>query len=84
MYWVYILSSLKTGMFYIGSTSNLKERLYRHNGGRSRFTKDKGPWKIVYSEQFGDKAIALKREFEIKGWKSRKAIEKLISHGLVV
>ena len=71
-------------MFYVGSTQDIEERLTRHNNGRSKFTKGKGPWKVVYFEEFEDKADALKREFEIKGWKSRKAIEKLIDCGPVV
>ena len=71
-------------MFYVGSAHDIDERLARHNNGRSRFTKGKGPWKVIYSEQFEMREDAIKREFEIKSWKSRKAIEKLIIRGPVV
>jgi len=35
-------------------------------------------WAIVYSEDYNSKSDAYKRELEIKNWKSRKKIEKLI------
>ena len=84
MFYTYVLSSLKTDMFYVGSTEDIEKRLIRHNKDRSKFTKGKGPWKVVYFEQFEIRAVAIKREFEIKSWKSRKAIESLISRGPVV
>lgn len=34
----------------------------------------------MYTEHFNEKEIAMTREKEIKMWKSRKRIEKLISH----
>jgi putative endonuclease len=36
-------------------------------------------WKLVYSESYANKAAAMKREREIKSWKSTKRIEELIS-----
>lgn len=36
-------------MFYVGSTQDIEKRLVRYNDGRSKFTKDKGPWQVVYS-----------------------------------
>ncbi|MBI1863755.1 GIY-YIG nuclease family protein [Candidatus Woesebacteria bacterium] len=50
MYYVYILRSLTTGKHYIGSTCNLEKRLLRHNKGGSKYTRNKGPYEIVYSE----------------------------------
>ncbi|MFH0887809.1 MAG: GIY-YIG nuclease family protein [Planctomycetota bacterium] len=79
VYYVYILKSLKDNSFYIGQTRNLEERLQRHNTGRSRFTRDKNPWIIVYSEKFPTQQEALKKETEIKNKKSRKYIEYLIN-----
>jgi len=79
MFWVYILRSQTTGKYYTGYTSNLKDRLSRHNRGLSKTTRRlKGPWEIVYTECFETKTEALKREIQIKRWKDRKLIEKLI------
>ncbi len=79
MFHIYILLSGKTGEFYIGSTGNLEDRLTRHNAGRSKYTKPGCPWKLVYSESFITRSDAIKREKEIKSWKSHKRIEELIS-----
>lgn len=35
-------------------------------------------WELKYSESFNEKSTAAQREKQIKGWKSRKLIEKLI------
>ena len=78
MYHVYILQSEPNGKFYIGSTGNLAERLKRHNGGRSKATKFGIPWKLVYTENFESRSEAIKREMEIKSWKSHLKVEKLI------
>ena len=78
MYSVYILENTK-GKYYIGHTKNIIERLERHNKNRSNFTKNKGIWKIVYTESFLSKGDAMKRENYIKSQKSRKFIKGLIS-----
>ena len=77
-YYVYIIESLKDGAYYIGSTQDLKERLERHNQGRSQYTKPKRPWKLVYHEQYPDRSSAVKREQEIKNRKSKDYIKTLV------
>jgi putative endonuclease len=74
MYFLYILYSSTVGRFYTGSTSNIEKRIYYHNNKRSRFTKNKGPWVLVYSEIYQNKQQAILREKEIKSWKSSKRI----------
>jgi putative endonuclease len=77
MFYVYILKSLKTGQYYIGQTNNIIARLGRHNSNSVSSTKNKGPWEIFHKENFRDRVSAIKREKQIKSWKSRKAIERL-------
>ena len=77
-YFVYILESLRDGTYYVGSTNNLSDRLERHNQGRSRYTKVKRPWILVFSEKFPDRSAAVKREQEIKRRKSSDYIEGLV------
>lgn len=79
MFYVYILQSEKTHKFYIGSTENLEDRFQRHNNGRSKATASGIPWKIKYKEEFTTRTLAVSREMQIKGWKSHKRIEQLIS-----
>jgi putative endonuclease len=78
-HFTYILFSESLNKYYIGSTSDeLQERLRRHNTNHKGFTGGIGNWMIVYQEAFESKSHAYAREREIKAWKSRKRIEKLI------
>lgn len=77
-FYVYIIQSQYDRTYYIGSTQNVDNRLKRHNQGRSKYTKSKRPWKIVYSEEHPDKSTAVKREGEIKHRKSKDFIEDLV------
>lgn len=80
-YFVYILRSEKSGRFYIGQTHDLGQRLKRHNGGRSTFTKTDRPWDLIFSESYSTRSEAVRRERYLKspqGWKELKEIKKVI------
>lgn len=79
MYYCYILKSLKTGQYYVGSSENFENRLQLHNSGKVKSTKSNRPWEIVYFQNFQTIKEAYFWELQIKGWKSRKAVERLIS-----
>lgn len=81
MYTVYILESLTDHGFYIGVTGNLDDRLKRHFEGRSRATKNRRPWILVYKEVFEDKHLAYKREYYLKSLKSKIYIKQIIKNG---
>jgi putative endonuclease len=51
-----------------------------HNLGYSKATKSRFPVKLVYTEKFGTKSKALKREKKIKSYKSKKYIKWLIEN----
>ena len=79
MWTFYILYSTSLDRYYIGYTGDIfVERLRRHNTIHKGFTGGIGDWKVIYNELFDLKEQAYKREKEIKKWKSRKMIEKLI------
>ncbi len=78
MHYCYILYSEKLDSYYVGSTSNLGDRLKRHNSGRSIYTKKGMPWIVVYTKEYSTKAEAYQAEMYIKAQKSRKYIEQLI------
>lgn len=65
MYYVYILESLIDGDFYKGFTENYKRRL-THNNGKSKFTRTKRPWKLIFVQEFNSKKEALIREKQLK------------------
>ncbi len=77
-YYAYILYSQSKDRYYVGYTSDLLRRLDQHNSGWSQSTKSGTPWTLVYSELFDNKSDAISRENEIKRWKSRTIIEKLL------
>jgi putative endonuclease len=79
MFYCYILESLYDGRYYVGSTDEVLVRLRQHNKGSVRSTKPYLPWRLIYKESFVARAEALKREKQIKLWKKRASIEKLIS-----
>ena len=79
MFSFYILFSKKLNRYYIGSTQNLSERLRKHNSNHRGFTGKANDWEVVYTETFETKTLAYARERQVKSWKSRKAIEKLIN-----
>jgi putative endonuclease len=73
----YILRSESTGQFYIGHTENLTKRIFERNNNRTTSIKNRGPWKLFYSEVFDTRSSAARREREIKNMKSRIYIESL-------
>ena len=62
MYYVYILRSSKSNIFYYGFTEDLKKRFREHNIGKSKFTKGHIPWALVFYCVFIDKQKA--KDFE--------------------
>ncbi len=76
---LYILQSETSGKFYVGSTDDLDRRLSEHARGHTPSTRGRGPWKLVYKEEFATLLEARRRELEIKRWKSSRMIRALIS-----
>jgi len=79
MFYTYILQSNKNNKYYVGSCENINKRLMMHNKGLVKSTKNGIPWKVLFTEEFSDRSSAFKREKQIKSWKKRSAIEKLIN-----
>ncbi|MBS1512037.1 MAG: GIY-YIG nuclease family protein [Bacteroidetes bacterium] len=72
MFYCYILKSLKDSRHYIGFTSNLEERLKKHNAGGVKSTRSRVPFVIIYAEQFESKVEAFRREQFFKSFEGRK------------
>ncbi len=67
MFYVYLLKSLKDpNKTYVGFTTNVRERLQKHNEGGSVYTSDYKPWKLISSIGFDEEAKALEFEKYIK------------------
>ncbi len=77
MWFVYILLCLDNSL-YTGITNNLEKRFLEHKIGKGgKYTRSHKPIKILYSEEFKTKSLALKREIEIKSWKKEAKIRNL-------
>jgi putative endonuclease len=79
---LYTLQSTTTNKFYVGSALDLPTRLVEHLRGHSPYTKNRGPWLLVYQEQFETLAEARTRERQVKSWKSHRSVEELIQQAL--
>ena len=67
------------GTLYCGWTNDLRRRIQAHNEGRgARYTRGRGPVKLVYLEEFESREEAMSREWHLKRL-SRAEKEKLIA-----
>ena len=81
MWFVYVLRSKRDGSSYIGCTGDLKKRLSEHKEGKSKYTRDKRPWKLIYYEYCLNKRDAFRRERYLKsGWGTKWLKVRLKSH----
>ena len=80
MFYVYIIESEFDSSFYIGFTSDLGNRLQKHNSARTGYTRRKQPWVLKYFEEFDHKKDAIKREKKLKRQKSKEFYRKLINN----
>lgn len=66
-YIVYAIKSQKDQKIYVGMTNNIERRLKEHNTGAVFSTKGYRPWKLIYTENCGNKrSEARKREKTLK------------------
>lgn len=55
------------GTFYTGWTTDPERRVRTHNAGRgAKYTRTRGPVRLVYVEEQPDRSTAMKRERAIK------------------
>ncbi|WP_053216968.1 GIY-YIG nuclease family protein [Virgibacillus senegalensis] len=74
---VYMLEC-KDGTLYTGYTNNLERRIAMHENGKgAKYTRGRGPFRLVYCQSFSTKEEAMHEEYRIKQL-SRKQKDKLI------
>jgi len=65
-YFVYVLAN-EAGISYTGIAKNVASRLAQHNAGTgARFTRGRGPWRVIHVEGPLAHGDALRREVAIK------------------
>jgi putative endonuclease len=67
--WVYIMANRKFGTIYVGSTTDLVQRVWQHkNEVVPSFTKKYRCHLLVYFEDHQDISLAMQRERNLKHW----------------
>jgi predicted GIY-YIG superfamily endonuclease len=83
MFYVYVLENPK-GRLYIGHTEDLERRLTQHNSPEGKehlgkYTHRNGPWRLLGSELFDTRSEAMRREKQLKSWKSPSKVRALFT-----
>jgi putative endonuclease len=74
-YFVYILSTRKNKLLYVGVTNDLKRRLFEHVSGKYEgYTRRYQVHYLLYFEEFKYIDQAINREKELKGWIRKKKL----------
>jgi putative endonuclease len=72
MAWMYILECCD-GSYYVGSTKDLKRRLFEHQeGSGANYTSKRLPVILVYCEEYDRIDDAFYREKQVQGWRREK------------
>jgi putative endonuclease len=82
LFHVYILFSLRDRGFYIGFTTNIEQRMYRHNIGHTPSTTWRRPLRLVFYESFLNKYDALRRERYFKTTKGKTTLRQMLRRTL--
>ena len=64
-YRVYVIRN-REGKFYIGLSDNVDRRINQHNVGDSKWTRGKGPWKLLWQSEQMNLSDARKLELLLK------------------
>jgi predicted GIY-YIG superfamily endonuclease len=72
VYYVYIIKSIVyPDQIYFGYTTNVEERLIKHNSGDSIHTAKYRPWQLVISIEFADASKVIAFEKYLKSGSGR-------------
>jgi len=76
MPWTVYILECADKTFYTGITNDLERRIARHGTGQgARYTRGRGPFRLVYKEIHKTKSRALRREAEIKSLKKGQKLK---------
>jgi len=80
MFNVYVIIN-ERGKIYIGQTSNIDNRLRRHNRvlkskAKSYTNINKGNWKLIYKEEYCFRKEAVKRDKQLKSSRGREKLQE--------
>ncbi|MBV6420601.1 MAG: hypothetical protein DAHOPDDO_01858 [Ignavibacteriaceae bacterium] len=77
MYKVYAIKSKIRKYIYVGMTSNIVERIERHNKGNEKTTRAYRPFELIYTEDQATREEARKREKYFKSGVEKEFLKKM-------
>jgi putative endonuclease len=77
IYQVYVLQN-EAGKFYVGLSENVSKRLEHHNQGVSKWTRNRGPWSLVWTSDPLTLSEARRLENRLKRQKGGRGFAQLI------
>ena len=76
--WYLYILACGDGTLYTGITDDVQRRLKAHSQGKgAKYTRGRGPLKLVHQESCGSHSEALKREIEVKKLTRAKKMEMI-------
>jgi len=76
-YQVYVIQN-SVRKYYIGQSENVIKRLGQHNQGISEWTRNRGPWLLIWVSESMTLSEARKLENRLKRHKGGRGFEQLI------
>ena len=81
-YYTYVLRSKKDGKWYTGYTNDVRKRLTEHNANLYGWTKNRGPFELIYGEFCINAYDARSREKYLKSGMGKRYIRNRIKRFL--
>lgn len=74
--WYLYILECKDGTLYTGITDDISRRVAQHNAGKgAKYTRGRGPVKLLYQEECGSHSDASKREYTVHRMTRQEKLE---------
>ena len=80
---VYIIQSQTSNAFYIGVSTDVLKRVTEHNSGKTKSTRNKGPWILRFAQKYDSLQQARDIETKLKKLKRRDYLEQIIADKVI-
>ena len=81
MFYVYVIENINK-RWYTGYTTDLRKRFNQHNSAQSRYTKHRGPYRLIYYEACINENDAKSREQYLKSGMGKRYIKNRLKRFL--
>ncbi len=82
MYYTYLLQSKQDGRWYMGYSDDLRKRFKEHNENKSTYTKNRGPFNLIYYEACFNEQDARSREKYLKSGMGKRYLKNRLKRFL--